>query len=759
MTTKLALWLTGSAGAENMTELTKVSVESWMPLWLLPFLVAAIFLLCFFAYRRERTLNMAQYIVLSTLRSFAYSALLLALAMPRLEVEGEGVPPGVVPLVIDGTQSMQIADEGAGPASRSDAAAAIASKLLQGSSKGEADVKPYWAGKEFRQWSPTEKFAADCDYTSLAAMLQGAASSHVGEYCPGIILLSDGANNSGEPVEPVLKQLKARGVPVYCVGLGKERAKDIGVTFIAGDDVVFVNEKAKAFVNIVQRGYKGQSVKLRLLLEDKEVYSGEHVLENEGQNGVPVEYKTVEKGVFKLRAELEPLPGEITLENNSFTRSVRVIDERIRALLVFGSPSWEYRYLAGAFGRDRRVEYKSYLADADSRRFRDKEESAKLIRRLPETKESLSKDFDVVFLSRIDATQLPVKFLDALAGFVEVSGGGLAILSDPSGIPYTLKGSKLESLVPVTISRPEGRSYRDELFNPLKEEMRFDLTDDGLANQLVLFSGDKDENRKIWSSMPPVYECYSSGRLKPSAVSLLVTFQNRNRQSYPAIVHHSYGRGGVLFMGFDSTWRWRREFGDRYFRDFWGKAVQFLGLPHLLNEAAQSVIYVGSGSCYAGEKLDIRARVCNADFSPFRSERLSLSVKEGGLKREIDMVPIPGREGMYRADCLPEIPGEMELSLHPKFSAKPVDLRVLKQRKEFAEPAMNMELLERVAKETGGAFFSSEESGSLFRALLANRPKSQMAAGVSLWDSMLALFLATLLLGAEWVCRKLYCLD
>lgn len=757
--TRFALWLSGSEGAKFMTDVNKMSVDCWIPLWLLPFVVVVLAALSFYLYRRDKVLTRIQYLTLSTLRTLAYCAILLILAMPRLDIEGEGVQPGPVPLVIDGTQSMLIKDEGNGR-ERAEKAIELAKKLVESNPlPEELLLKPYFAGKDFRQWKPEDKVSPDGDYTSIARMLESGIQNHLGEYCPGFILISDGANNSSEPLEPVLNLLQKRCVPVYAIGLGKESSKDIAITFIAGDDVVFINEKAKVFVNVNQHGYLGQRVNLKLFLEDKEVYSGEHELSKDGDNGFPVEFKPTEKGVFRLKAEIAPLPGEITTENNSFIRSVRVIDEKIRILLVFGSPSWEYRYLVGAFDRDKRVEFKSYLSDADARRFRDKSEANKLLYKLPESRADLNKDFDVVFMSRIDAAQLPVKFLDALAEFVENSGGGLAVLGDPYYIPFTLKGSKAEHLIPVTVSRPTGRTYRDEMFNPLKDEMRFELTDDGLTNQLVLFSADKDENRKIWSEMPPVYDCYSAGRLKPSAINLLVTFQNRNRQSYPAIIHHSYGKGGVLFMGFDSTWRWRREFGDRFFRDFWGKAVQFLGLPHLLNEAAQSVVYVGAENCYAGEKFDIRAKICNSDFSPHRAERVKLTVKDSGAKKEVDMFPISGREGMYRADYVPETTGELELSLPQRFSAKPVLLRVLKQRKEFILSGMNRELLEKVCKDTGGKFFTSENSGDLYKTLVEKRPKNPMTASVSLWDSWLMFLLATLLFGAEWVCRKLYCLD
>jgi CBS domain-containing protein len=58
---------------------------------------------------------------------------------------------------------------------------------------------------------------------------------------------------------------------------------------------------------------------------------------------------------------------EITLDNNAYVRPVRVIDEKVRVLMVFGTPTWEYRYLHGAFDRDKRVRTRVYLESLDRR--------------------------------------------------------------------------------------------------------------------------------------------------------------------------------------------------------------------------------------------------------------------------------------------------------------------------------------------------------------------------------------------------------
>jgi hypothetical protein len=212
-------------------------------------------------------------------------------------------------------------------------------------------------------------------------------------------------------------------------------------------------------------------------------------------------------------------------------------------------------------------------------------------------------------------------------------------------------------------------------------------------------------------------------------------------------------------MGFDSTWRWRREYGDRYFRDFWGKSVQFLVLPHLLNEAAQSVIFVGSQNCFVGKKVGIRARINNSDFSPYAGKSIKLSVKDKDTMRTVEMYPIVGRKGMYRAEYVPEDVGELKLELPTKFNAKLIELRVMNQQKEFLHSEMNRDLLEKISRETNAEYFDLENAGKLLDTLMKNRPKRHISISVTLWDSALILILILLALTAEWVVRKYTYLD
>lgn len=774
----ILLKLAGAEGIGLTQTVHSVVLETWLPAWLLPFLLAGAGFAAFALYRREKSLKGTRYVVISLLRMLAYWTLILLIAAPQVRVTGEGVRPGRIPMILDASGSMSIKDA-PDKKRRLDQAITVADLLLRHADDpalGDVKVAGILEGKECLVYPGIGKtdpagspgntqpvvYTADGEYTSLAKMLNDALESNGMMSCPGIILLSDGANNVNDGLNNVLAKLHKKRIPVYLHGVGTTTFRDLSIFAIQMDHILFLNEKCRADIRLHQTSMTGETVHVTAQVEGQEVYRGDHKLSQEGDSLVKIEFTPAKTGVFELHVKVDPLVGEATEENNVFVKNFRVIDQKIRVLLAFGTPSWEYRYLVGAFSRDQRVEYKSFLLDADERRTDSTvNQESVFLKKLPASKEELNRNYDLIFLSGLDMGLIEPGFSKALREYIEESSGGVVFCSDPYYIPYTLKNTPLEELIPVTIPRVLGRTYSDELDRPALEPLKFQMTDDGIDNELLGFSADKVENRKIWELIPPVYTVYRQGRLKPGAMMILAAFKNERQQKFPAIIMSSYGRGNVLFMGFDSTWRWRKEFGDRFFRDFWGKAVQTLGLPHLLNESMQSVLFVSNENCRVGERLGITARVFDQQFKPHLAASVAMKISDPkqGKEETIELAAIPGRDGMYRGDYIPKENGILNFSLDPKFGARDLSVRVLSAKREFVNCTLDMPLLEMIAKETGGKVFSMEEASTLIQTIAESRKKDILVNSFTIWDSPFMMILAILMFCLEWILRKLYSLD
>src|SRR5207247_1565490 len=102
-------------------------------------------------------------------------------------------------------------------------------------------------------------------------------------------------------------------------------------------------------------------------------------------------------------------------------KSVKVIRQKIRVLLIAGSPSNEVQFLRNALLRDTALEFASWLQTASEGY---EHVGHRPIRRLPATQEELDR-FDVLVLFDPDMRKLGPAWPEMLTKFVGNAGGGL----------------------------------------------------------------------------------------------------------------------------------------------------------------------------------------------------------------------------------------------------------------------------------------------------------------------------------------------
>jgi hypothetical protein len=811
---RILYWLTGDDRLLGMDALARIGLDARVPAWALLLLAAGLVALAVWLYRRVPNIATPRRRLLAALRAAALLALLLLLAGPVLRIEGEGQPSGAVPVVLDRTESMGIA-EGAGAAKP--VRLASANRLLHGLLDGRSAqpalrLTPYFYGDRVaaadaaRLEDTATNLAPVGAETSLRAMIGDTFRDHRGAYAPGIVLLTDGGHNAGEPYDGAVEDLVRRRVPLYFVAFGLERARDVAADQIYADDIVFVQEKTKAFLGLRQFGYAGKPLTIEAKFGDERIDVPAFTPEADGDTSIPIEFVPAQEGVYDLEIGVAPQADESSERNNRAVRRVRVIRDRIRILEVFGAASWDFRFLEGAFQRDRRVNCKIFLQNADRRLFRQPQE--RLIDKLPATAEELARNYDIVILSRVDLASLPREFPGLVQDFVKESGGGVVFLCDGADLPFSAKGTRLEAVLPVKLTAVVGDSnFNQEMFRPLDTAYKFEVVAEASGNPLTTFDPLPERNAAVWSGFPPCYELVTQVEPKPSAIVLVNGRAAGEGRQIPAIVYHNYGRGLALYMGFDSSWRWRKVYGDRYFRDYWGKVVQFLGLPHLLGESAQARLMVDRLAAGVGERVAVTAAVRNRDFSPLLADHVDVAVRgEDGQEKPLRLTGLRDRPGLFRGTFYPDKVGRSTLSLPREYGADPLELKVEQLSREFRDPGMKLGLLAGLAERTGGLVFVPGEGrapsnslaglheplrrlreerldqrkreilaagGDVFadpdyvrdcaRDVLATiaerRPRQAVVVDLSLWDWPAMMWLAGLLFCVEYFFRKWWYLD
>jgi len=126
-----------------------------------------------------------------------------------------------------------------------------------------------------------------------------------------VVLLSDGAENSGGIDVETINALHNRRLPVHTIGFGKEKAAhDLEIDDAAVAAKAMANSRMTATVSFHQRGYAGQKATLDVKDGDKLLASKQVTLDRDGvESSETIFFNAGDAGVKSIGFQLEPLPG------------------------------------------------------------------------------------------------------------------------------------------------------------------------------------------------------------------------------------------------------------------------------------------------------------------------------------------------------------------------------------------------------------------------------------------------------------------
>jgi hypothetical protein len=162
-------------------------------------------------------------------------------------------------------------------------------------------------------------------------------------------LFTDGVTTEGLPLENAAQDARTSGVSIFAVGLGSgQPPRDIEVADVLVDDAVFVGDLVGLQVQIKATGLDGQpaTVTLRRQGEQTTIANENITLPSTGQTAtVQLVDRPTAAGEVSYVVEVAPREDEKNRQNNRQQRKVAVRDDKIRVLMVFGYPSYEFRFL------------------------------------------------------------------------------------------------------------------------------------------------------------------------------------------------------------------------------------------------------------------------------------------------------------------------------------------------------------------------------------------------------------------------------
>ena len=727
--------------------------------------------------------------ILGALRGTAILLLVFCLFRPMLLLSAAVPQRNYVGVLIDDSRSMQIADVDAGDA-RPQTRADVVRHLVAGpDSSIRKALGDRFLVRYFRFSSGTQRIASadDVTFTGTSTRL-GDAIEHARqelEAVPlsGIVLFTDGADNARTPLGDELLSLRARSVPVFTVGIGRDRFdKDIEIRRVETARTALKGSALVADVLVRQRGYGGQKVPLVVEDEGRVIASQDVALPADGDLA-PVRVHVVlnDAGPRTLTFRIAPQSGEQVTQNNAQQALVVVRDRREKILYVEGEPRYEMTFVRRAVASDSNLQLVTLQRTADNKFLRlDVDNGEELAGGFPKTREELFKYRGIV-LGSVDASFFTREQLQMLADFVGVRGGGLLLLGGRHAFGEGgYADTPLAPVMPVVIG---GEAVPDSL--TFLADIKAELTPAGAASAATQVAPTEEKSSERWKTLPPVTSVNLLRGLKPGAVVLLngVVPDGQRAEGpsghvrhyeQPVLAYQRFGKGFAIELPVQDTYQWKIDatipVDDPTFVTFWRQLLRWItsDVPNRVTVTSQSDV------ASVREPISLTADVADSGFVMRNDARVVAHLTTpSGAKRDIPMEWAVDRDGQYRATFTPDEAGNYQIvaDAEPASGAKavtdttrdrgaasdPTFVRVNpaeQASREFVDAEMRASLLQRISRETGGKFYTPSTVSSLPEDIALSKRGVTVVNQMDLWDMPFIFLVLVGLVCAEWAYRK-----
>ena len=570
-------------------------------------------------------------------------------------------------------------------------------------------------------------------------------------------LFSDGNAEPDPELEKTLAELK---IPMDVVAVGpSRRRKGVAFTDLKTPDFAFLHGRVSVEAAVEVSGLAGRSLELVLSKQSRETGSWDAV---DRRRITPrTDFETI---VASLTATAQSLGSErYRLGCSSAERSmarefrVEVIRQKYRIMYLCGRPSAEYANLREFLKSDPNHELVSFviLRNPESQVLVADQELSLIPFPAEEIFVRTISQFDLFILENFSAARfrLPPAYLSALKSFV-ASGGALLVIGGENSFSWGgYRGSPLEELLPVTLS-DRAPDFLPGLFRvqPMLP-----------SHPLVQLYDTLEQSRAAWEALPQLDGYGQFASVKPGATVLATHPQARmsSGEPVPVFAIRDYGRGKVMLVSSDSTWRWRLGAAldwkiSSFYGRFWTKAVQYLTGNLELSKVKFAPL---PDRLPAREPALISLRIFDEGFRPASAAQTALTVlwtAPGGTVREI--APRETGPGTYALELTGLTPGPHRLKVVARYQGKPwgEDEVRFEWGQAPVEAPVDRAWLRRASESSGGT--SSDLDGLAASALLEKLPpirwESEVLGRRRPWASLWWLGLSLALFLIEWAARR-----
>jgi uncharacterized membrane protein len=684
------------------------------------------------------------------LESLLVGLLLFLLWQPALSIATLRPQQNIVAVVIDDSKSMSTQEDGQ---SRKEQVLKTMNSGLLNSLKTKFQVRLYRLGDHLTRIEKTEQLNASAPATHIGDGLKEVLADSATLPIGAVVLLSDGADNSGGIDLETISEIKRQRIPIHTVGFGRERmAHDVEVTDVQLPARSLAKSRLEAQITFHQWGMKGEKVKVTVRDSGKVLTSRDIVLKGDGAAQTEtVLFNAGDAGVKNLQFSVDALPEEDNKNNNALTRVLYVDNAKPRVLYMEGEPRWDYKFVRRAVEDDKNLDLYSVVRTTQNKLYVQVPPDApngELKDGFPTKVDDLF-TYQAIILGSVEANYFTLAQQDLIHQFVDRRGGGLLFLGGRTALADGgYDKAPFSDLLPVHLPDHKDTFHRD----PATAE----LTPAGRDSLITRIEDNPDANVDRWKKLPYLMNFQEAGQPKPGA--LVLAEMTVSSHKLPLLITQKYGRGRTAVFATGGDWRWQmlQPVQDVSHEIFWRQLLRWL----VSDTPTRVVTSVTRPVLYDDGRVHLRAEVRDTTYLPSSDSQIQARIvgPDGGAQ-SVDLHPDSIEQGVYTADWDAGQAGSYVAEVTATRGQQELGRHVITFRREdgVAENfhlEQNRDLLEKLSSQTGGRYYHPNEVSRLGEDISYSEAGITVRETKDLWDMPIVFFLTLLLCCSEWVLRR-----